>query len=302
MAVITSASHPKAKWPGINKWFGIKYKEKPKQCDMIFSVSSSDKAREEDVESTGFGLAPTKTEGSSISYDSHQQGGTATYIHTTYGLGYVVTREEIEDNKYSEVSRARSSALAFSMRQTEEIVCANVLNRAFNSSYTGYDAKELCATDHPTLYGDQSNELTVAADLSEASIESMAIQIRNARNSRGLRIAIKPRKLIVPPAEMFNAHRILKSTLRTGSAENDPNAIREMGIFPEGVFVYDYLTDADAWFIQTDAPESLKKFTRRAISFGQDNDFDTENAKAKATIRYSVGHSEWRGIFGSPGA
>ena len=302
MAVISTGNHPKLLWPGVNAVFGMSYDEKSIQCDQLFAQNDSSMAREEDVEATSFGLAPTKTEGGAISYDSHNQGGTAAYVHTTYGMGYIVTEEEIEDNLYKSVAEGRAQALGFSMRQTREVVHALTFNRAFNSSYTGYDGKELCATDHPTIYGDQSNELATPADLSEAAIEDLAIQIRNAVNSRGLKISIRPRRLIVPPSLEFEAQRIVNSAKQSGTANNDLNAIKRQGIFGEGIFVYDYLTDTDAWFIQTDAPNGLKTFNRRALKFGKDNDFDTGNAKAKATMRFSNGHSEWRSLYGSPGA
>ncbi|MFK7942183.1 MAG: hypothetical protein AB8B85_04595, partial [Paracoccaceae bacterium] len=251
---------------------------------------------------TSFGLAPSKGEGGPITYDDHSQTNVAKFLHAVYGLGYKVTREEGEDNKYAELSRARSASLSFSMRQTKETVHANIFNRAFNASYAGADGKELLATDHPTRAGDQANELAVAADLSEASIEDMLIQIRNAKNSRGLKINLIGKKLIVHPNDMFEAKRILGSTLRSGTDHNDTNALREMGMLPEGVMVYDYLTDPDAFFIQTDAPAGLTSFTRRKIDLTQDNDFDTENMCAKATERYSMGWGDWRSLYGSPGA
>jgi hypothetical protein len=302
MATITSGNHPKAHWPGIKKWFGMKYNEKPLQCSMVFDMQTSDKSYEEMVEATSFGLAPSKGEGASITYDDHAQTNVAKFVHAVYGLGYKVTREEGEDNKYAELSRARSASLSFSMRQTKETVHANIFNRAFNASYTGGDGKELLATDHPTRTGDQSNELAVAADLSEASIEDLLIQVRNAKNSRGLKINLIGKKLIVHPNDMFEAKRILGSALRSGTDQNDLNALRDMGMLPEGVMVYDYLTDTDAFFIQTDAPAGLTGFTRRAIDLTDDNDFDTENMCAKATERYSMGWGDWRCLYGSPGA
>lgn len=300
--VITTGNHPKALWPGMRKFWGREYSEHPVEWKQIFEDSSSEKNYEEDTEVTGFGLATVKNQGAAVSYDSESQGPTKRYTHVTYGLGYIVTREELEDNLYEVVSKRRIKALAFAIRQTEEIIAANILNRAFNSSYTGADGKELVATDHPTLSGTQSNELAVAADLSEASIEDLAIQIMNAQNSRGLRIALMPKKLIVSPSEAFNAERILKSTLQSGTANNDINAIRSMGVLPGGVVVNHYLTNGDDWFIQTNCPNGLMRFTRRGTEFRQDSDFDTDNAKAKSTLRFSVGWTDWRNIFGSPGA
>lgn len=300
--VITTGNHPKALWPGMRKFWGREYSEHPVEWKQIFEDNSSEKNYEEDTEVTGFGLATTKDQGSAVSYDSESQGPTKRYTHVTYGLGYIVTREELEDNLYEVVSKRRIKALAFSVRQTEEIIAANILNRAFNSSYTGADAKELCATDHPTLSGSQSNELSTPADLSEASIEDLCIQIMNATNSRGLRIALMPKKLIVSPSEAFNAERIMKSQLQSGTANNDINALRAMGAIPGGVVVNHYLTNLDDFFIQTNCPNGLMRFTRRSTEFRQDNDFDTENAKAKSTLRFSVGWTDFRGIFGSAGA
>jgi len=302
MAVISTGNHPKALWPGVKRWFGMKYAEKPMQCNEVFDIMSSDKAYEEDVEATSFGLAPVKAEGASLTYDDHNQGGTATYTHVTYGLGYKVTMEELDDNKYAEVSRGRAAALAFSMRQTKEVVAANILNRGFTSAYAGYDGVELFSTAHPTRDGNQSNELAVAADMSEASIEDLLIQVRNAENSRGLKINLSGQKLIVPVALMFEAQRIVRSTLQAGTANNDVNALRSMGMFPGGIMVYDYLTDDDAWFIKTDAPTGLTGYQRKKMVFDQDNDFDTKNACASAIERYSFGWSDWRGVYGSPGA
>lgn len=300
--VITTGNHPKALWPGMHAFWGRTYNEHPMEWSQIFDEASSDKAYEEDAEVTGFGYASVKNQAAAISFDSESQGPTTRYSHVVYGLGYIVSREETEDNLYEVVSKRRIKALSFSMRATKEVVHANILNRAFNSSYTGGDGKEMCATDHPTLSGTQSNELTAAADLSEAAIEDLCIQIMNAQNSRGLRIAIMPKKLIVPPNEAFNAERILKSSLQSGTANNDVNAIRAMGILPGGAVVNHYLTDTDAWWIKTNAPDGLRHFKRRAIELKQDNDFDTENAKAKATERYVAGWSDWRALYGSPGA
>lgn len=299
---ITTGNHPKSLWPGVKAFFGKTYAEKPMVCEQVFSVMSSDKAYEEVVEETGFGLAPVKAEGQAVSYDTDTQGYVTRYTNVTYGLGAIVTREAIEDNQYESVATRKAAKLARSMRQTKENVHANILNRAFNSSFVGGDGKELLATDHPTLAGNQQNELTVAADLSEASLEDLLILIRMARDSRGLRIQLEGQKLIVPPQLAFEATRIVSSVNQSGTANNDINAMKAMGMLPGGIVVWDYLTDDDAFFITTDAPEGLTTFQRRALSLTQDNDFDTENARMKATERYSVGWSDWRGVFGSPGA
>lgn len=300
--IITTGTIPKALWPGMHAFWGRDYNEHQQEWRDIFDEEMSEKAYEEDQELTGFGYAAVKSQGSAISYDSETGGPSSRYTHVVYGLGFIVTREEMDDKLYVKVSKARTKALAFSMRQTEETIAANVLNRAFSSSYLGGDGKELIATDHPTVNGTQSNELAVAADLSEASIEDLCIQIMNAKNSRGLKIAIMPRKLIIPPNLAFDAERIVKSSKQSGTANNDLNAIKSMGIFPDGVVVNHYLTDTDAWFIKTNVPNGLKRFTRRKTEFGKDNDFDTENVKAKATMRFSTGWSDHRCIYGSEGA
>lgn len=302
MSVITTGNHPKALWPGVKEWFGRSYDEFPVECTMVFDTETSRKHREEDVEVTGFGLASVKAEGNAVSYDSESQGYTKTYTHVAYASGFIVTREERDDNLYEIVGKRRARALGFSMRQTKEVVAANVLNRATDSNYTGGDGKELLATDHPSLAGNWSNELAVAADLSEASLEDILIQIAQATNSRGLRIALQGRKLIVPPQLSFEAERIVKSTLQNDTANNAVNAMRSMGMLPEGVMTYHYLTDPDQWFVKTNCPAGLQMIMRTPVEFGKDNDFDTDNAKAKAYERYSVGWTDPRSVYGSPGA
>lgn len=300
--VITTGNFPKALWEGMNAFWGMSYKEHEMEWREFLEEEKSEKGYEEDQEATGFGFAEVKTQGQAIAYDSHSAGPTTRYTHVVYGLGFVLTREEREDNLYAKLSKGRISALAMSMRQTQEVVAANILNRGFNSSYAGGDGKELLATDHPTVNGTQSNELATAADLSEASIEDLGIQIMDTRNSRGHRIAIMPKKLIIPVQLAFDAERIVKSAKQSGTANNDLNAIKSMGMFPNGIAINHYLTDSDAWFIQTDAPNGMKRFTRRAAEYTKDNDFDTENFKTKATVRFSVGWSDWRAMFGTPGA
>lgn len=299
--VITTGSHPKALWPGIKAWWGREYDEFTPEYPDLFKTESSDQAYEEDVQVTGFGLAPIKAEGSSLSYDSEQQGYTTRYTHIAYSLGYIVTFEEQEDGKYEVVSKRRVSALAYSMRQTLENVAANVYNRAFSGSYTFGDGKELIATDHPTNSGDQSNHLTTAADMSEAALEDLCIQIMDAKNDKGLRINLMPRKLIVPKELVFDATRIVKSVLQNDTANNATNAMREMGMFPEGICVNHYLSDPDAFFIRTGIPRGMIHYERQATTFDQDNDFDTKNLKAAAYMRHAFGNTDWRDLFGSPG-
>ena len=298
---ITTGNHPKSLWPGVKAFFGKTYREKPMVCTMVFDSMTSDKAYEEVVEETGFGLAPQKAEGASVSYDTDAQGYTTRFTNVTYGLGAIVTREAIEDNQYENVASRKASKLARSMRQTKENVHANILNRAFTAAYAGGDGKELLATDHPSLVGNQQNELTVSADLSEASLEDVLILIRLATVSRGLPIQLEGQKLIVPPQLAFEATRILSSTNQSGTANNDINAMKALGLLPGGVVVWDYLSDTDAFFVKTDAPEGLMTFQRRALALTQDNDFDTENARMKATERFVAGWGDWRGLYGSPG-
>lgn len=302
MAVITTGNHPKLLWPGIKGIWGQTYNEHPMECTDLFDFRSSDKAYEEFVEVTGFGLAPVKSEGGATTYDTHTQGKVQRSTHVAYSLGYIVTREEMDDNKYKEVSTRRAKANAFSMRTTKETVAANIYNRAFSASYTFGDGVELLSTAHPTASGNQSNELSTAADLSEASLEDLMVQIMRAENSRGLKIHLQPRCLIVPPSLWFEANRIVTSQLQNDTANNAVNVIRATGALPEGIKVNHYLTDSDAWFVRTNAPEGMIGLNRKSIEFTQDNDFDTDNAKAKSYERYSFTVGDFRALFGSPGA
>lgn len=303
MAVIQTGNHPRALWPGVEAWFGQKYESHPKEYTDLFDIHKSRKNYEIDVQTTGFGLAPIKAQGSGLSFDDSTQGYEYKYQSVAYALGYIVTKEELADNQYSEVSMKRAAALAFSMNQTKETVAANIYNRAFNSSYTFGDGKELLATDHPLSAGGTfSNELSPAADLSEASLEDLIIQIHGATDARGLKIALRPTSLIVPRQEWFNANRILKSTLQNDTANNAINVLKATNSLPGGIKLNHYLTDTDAFFIRTNAPEGMKMFERTAMEFEQDNDFDTKNAKASAYMRFSVGASDPRGLYGSEGA
>lgn len=301
MAVITTGNHPAALWPGVHAWFGRTYDEYPAQYPDLFQIETSDKAYEEEIESTGFGMASIKPQGGSINYDSDSQGYTKRYTHVAYGSGYMVTEEELEDDLYEDVSKRRAPDLAFALRQAKENVAANVYNRAFNSSYLGGDAKEMCATDHSTLYGNQSNELTNPADLSEAAVEDLITQIRQARNARGMRIQLQPQTLHVPTALEWEANRILKSVLQNDTAQNAVNVLKATNAIPGGIKPNTYFTSDSAWFIRTNARHGLKLFQRRPVKFTKDSDFDTSNAKAKAVERYSVGWTDWRGIYATPG-
>lgn len=301
MAVITTGSFSKALWPGINKWYGDAYNEHKVEYTDLFDSHSSRKAWEEDVGYSGFGLAIQKGEGDSISYDSERQGFVSRYTHATYALGFIITREMVEDDLYDIAGQKKAKGLAFSMRQTKETLAANVYNRAFNSSYLGGDAKELLATDHPNIAGGTfANELTTAADLSEAALEQACIDLMKFTNDRGLLISVMPKQLIVPVDLVFEADKILKTQYEVGTSNNTVNVVRSK--FPGGAKVNHYLTDTDAWFIRTNVGDGMKYFSRRDDAFAQDDDFDTDNAKYKASFRCSFGWSDPRGLFGSPGA
>lgn len=302
MSVINTGSFAKALWPGINEWYGKEYGEYAVEWTELFEQHKSRRAFEEDVGISSFGLAQVKPEGAPISYDSERQGFITRYTPVVYALGFVVTREMFDDDMYDVVGQKKAKGLAFTMRQTKEVVAANIYNRAFNASYTYGDGKELIATDHPNVAGGTwSNELATPADISEAALEQASIDIQGFTNDRGLLIAARPMKLIITPSQEFEVKRILGSERRVATANNDLNAIKTMGIIPE-VVVNHYLTDADAWFIRTNVKDGMKYFERDADEFGMDNDFDTENAKFKARARYAFGATDPRGIYGSAGA
>ena len=301
MAVITTGAHPKALWPGIKEWWGRSYMEHQEEFPDLFDKETSDKAYEEEVEITGFGLAPVKNQGTAINYDVETQGSVTRYTHIAYALGYIVTWEEMRDDLYEVVSKRRAKMLAFSMRQTKENNGANVYNRAFTAGYTGGDGVVMISASHPTLSGNQSNILTNAADLSEASIEDLTIQIMQATNNRGLKISLMPQSLHVSPQNWYEANRILKSVLQSDTANNNINVLKATGVFPKGIKMNHYFSSATAWFIRTNCPTGLVHFERDAVMFDQDNDFDTKNAKAACYERYSFGWSDWRGVWGTPG-
>ena len=300
---INSGNFAKALWPGVQSWYGMEYAQYEEQCKEIFETRTSRKAYEEIVGTSAFGLASVKPEGSAIAYDSARQGFTNRFTHITYGLGFIITKEMVEDDLYDVVAQQRAKALAKSMRITKETVAANVLNRAGTSGYTGGDGQTLLADAHPHVAGGSfANQLTVAQDLSEAALEQAVIDLGKYEDDRGLRIAVKPRKLIIPVDLQFEAERILNTDGRVASADNDLNAIKSMGKMPQGFRVNNYLTDTNAWFIMTDCNDGLIQFERRPDEFTMDNDFDTDNAKYKSTGRYSFGWADPRGIFGSLGA
>ena len=288
--------------PGLNALFGLEYNRYENQHAEIFTTETSDRAFEEEVMLSGFANASVKPEGSAVTFDNAQETYTSRYQHETVALAFAITEEAIEDNLYDRLSSRYTKALARSMANTKQVKAANVLNRAFNSSFTGGDGKELCATDHPTIFGTVKNELSTAADLSETSIEQALIDINAFTDERGLKIAARGMKLIIPSDLQFTAQRIMNSDNRVGTADNDINAIKSMGMIPQGYVVNNYLTDTDAFFIITDVPNGLKYFERSPIKTSMEGDFDTGNVRYKARERYSFGFSDFRGVFGSPGA
>ena len=300
--LITTGSAPKTLWPGIYAFWGQVYDEPSMEYRNLFEIKTSDKEYEETPELIGFGLAPKKAQGTSVQYDTWRQGFVTRFTNQPFALGFQVTREELADNQYEKVVRDRTQLLAFSMRTTKEIVCANIYNRATDAAFPGGDGVALLSTAHPTDNGTQSNTLTVAADLSEAALEDLLIQINDTNNSRGLRLNLKATQLIVPNALRFTAERITVSTHQEDTANNAINALRSIGSLPMGYSVNTYLTDTDAWFIRTTAPQGMCLFEREAIEFSEDNDFNTDNMLYKSYMRFVPGWSDWRGLVGSPGA
>ena len=289
--------------PGLNALFGLEYGRYDQEHAEIFETESSDRAFEEEVMLSGFGNAESKAEGAGVNYDTAQESWTARYNHDTIALAFAITEEAVEDNLYDRLSARYTKALARSMAHAKQIKGANVLNNGFDSSYTGGDGSQLLTTDHSTIAGgDLRNELSTAADLNETSLEQSLIDIAAFVDERGLKVAVQGKKMIIPKELQFTAERLLASPLRVGTADNDVNALKSMGMLPEGYVVNHYLTDTDAWFIITDAPNGLKHFVRAPVRTAMEGDFDTGNMRFKARERYSFGWSDPRGIFGSPGA
>jgi len=301
--VINTGTHPKLLWPGIHAIWGQIYAEHAKEYGDLYNELDSDKAYEQDVEVTGFGLAPVKAQGAPIQYDSEIQGIVTTYTHVAYALGYIVTYEELRDNLYEEVSMRRAKANAFSVNQTIENASAFLYNNAFSTTYyTTADGAALVSTSHVNATGGTySNALSPAADLSEAALEDLTIQIMGTQNDRGLLINIMPESLHIPRQEFYNANRILKSVLQSNTANNNINVLKAVNAFPKGIKLNHYFTAPHAWFIRTNCPNGMQMFWRDRPMFDQDNDFDTKNAKAATYMRFSVGASDPRGIFGSNG-
>ena len=300
---ISRAQLAKELEPGLNALFGMEYQRYENEHAEIYDTVSSDRAFEEDVLLVGFGNAPTKVEGQGVSFDTASESYSARYTHETIALAFALTEEAIEDNLYDRLGARYTKALARSMAHTKQVKAASILNNAFNSSFTGGDGKELCATDHPLASGGTlSNELITAADLNETSLENSLIDIANFKDDRDMILALRGMKLIVPTNLQFVADRLMDTPGRVGTSDNDINAVRNMGMLPEGYVVNHFLTDTDAFFIKTDCPDGFKHFERTALSTAMEGDFDTGNMRFKARERYSFGFSNPRCVFGSPGA
>ena len=288
--------------PGLNALFGLEYKQYANEWNEIFDSESSDRAFEEEVMLSGFANASVKPEGQGITFDQAQETFTARYTNETIALAFAITEEAIEDNLYDRLASRYTKALARSMANTKQVKAAAVLNNGFNAAYAGGDGKALFADDHPTIAGSFRNELQTGSDLNETSLEQALIDIAAMTDERGLKIAARGMKMIIPSALQFTADRLMKSEGRTGTADNDINAIKNMGMVPQGYTVNHFLTNAKKWFIKTDVPNGLKHFVRAPIKTAMEGDFDSGNVRYKARERYSFGWSDWRGIFGSPGA
>jgi hypothetical protein len=288
--------------PGLNALFGLEYSSYENEHAEIYETETSERSFEEEVKLSGFGAAPVKAEGAAVSYDNAQESFTARYNHETVAMGFSITEEAMEDNLYDSLSARYTKALARAMAYTKQVKAASLLNTGFTTFQSG-DGVTLFDASHPTVGGGvNANVPSVAADLNETSLEQAVIDIAAFTDERGLLIAARPRKLIVPPALMFVATRLLQTELRVGTADNDINAIRNNGSIPEGFRVNHYLTDTDAWFLTTDVPNGMKHFVRTAMATSMDGDFDTGNVRYKARERYSFGVSDPLGMYGSAGA
>ena len=289
--------------PGLNALFGMEYARYGEEHKEIYETETSERSFEEETKLSGFSAAPVKNEGSAIQYDNAQEAYTARYTHETIAMGFSITEEAIEDNLYDSLSSRYTKALARAMAYTKQVKAAYVLNNAFTGGPTYGDGQVLCSTAHPLVSGGvNSNRPTTGADLNETSLENAVIQIAGWTDERGLLIAARPRKLVVAPSNMFNAKRLLGTELRVSTADNDINAVKDMGTIPEGYAVNHWLTDANAWFLTTDVPNGLKHFVRVPLATSTDGDFDTGNIRYKARERYSFGWSDPLGIWGSQGS
>lgn len=301
--VINTGTHPKLLWPGVHTVWGQIYEAHPKEYEDLYQLDTSKKAYEQDVQVTGFGLATVKGQGAPVQFDSEQQGYVTTYTHVAYALGYIVTHEELMDNQYKEVATRRAKANAFSINQTIETVAALVYNDAFTGAYyKSSDGQPLISASHVQVSGGTfSNRLSPDADLSEAALEDINIQIMQMTMDRGLKIAGQGESLHVAPSEFYNANRIMKSVLQNDTANNAINALKSTNALPRGIKLNHYFTSPQAWFIRTNIPNGMTMFWREKPQFSQDNDWDTKNAKAATYMRFSLGNTDPRGIYGSNG-
>jgi hypothetical protein len=288
--------------PGLNALFGLEYKTYGEEHKEIYETETSERSFEEETKLSGFSAAPVKAEGAAIAYDNAQEAWTARYNHETIALGFSITEEAVEDNLYDSLSKRYTKALARAMAYTKQVKAASVLNNGFSSSYTGGDGQPLFSASHPLISGGTNSNRLTASDLNETSLEAAVIQIAGWTDERGLLIAAKPNKLIVPPALMFTAKRLLDTELRVATADNDINALKAMGSIPGGYTVNHFLTDTNAWFLTTDVPNGMKHFVRTPLQNSMDGDFDTGNVRYKSRERYSFGWSDPLGMFGSPGS
>jgi hypothetical protein len=288
--------------PGLNALFGLEYKSYGEEHKEIYDTETSERSFEEETKLSGFSAAPVKPEGNAIAYDNAQEAWTARYNHETIALGFSITEEAVEDNLYDSLSKRYTKALARAMAYTKQVKAASVLNNGFSSSYVGGDGQPLFSASHPLVSGGTNSNRLTASDLNETSLEAAVIQIAGWTDERGLLIAAKPNKLVVPPALMFTAKRLLDTELRVATADNDINALKAMGSIPGGYTVNHFLTDTNAWFLTTDVPNGMKHFVRTPLQNSMDGDFDTGNVRYKSRERYSFGWSDPLGMFGSPGA
>jgi hypothetical protein len=288
--------------PGLNALFGLEYKSYSEEHKEIYDTETSERSFEEETKLSGFSAAPVKSEGAAIAYDNAQEAWTARYSHETIALGFSITEEAVEDNLYDSLSKRYTKALARAMSYTKQVKAASVLNNGFSSSYPGGDGVALFSASHPLVSGGSNSNRLTASDLNETSLEAAVIQIAAWTDERGLLIAAKPRKLIVPPPLMFTAKRLLDTELRVATADNDINALKAMGSIPEGYTVNHFLTDTNAWYLTTDVPNGMKHFVRTPLANSMDGDFDTGNVRYKSRERYSFGWSDPLGMFGSPGS
>lgn len=303
MSAITRANMGRELLPGLKTIWGMELARYPNKWKEIFDQETSERNFEEELNVVGFGPAEFKSEGKGVAYDTTQEFYPSRYVHNTVALAFSITQEAMEDNLYVKVAQRNTKALAYSFQYTKEVYCAAILNNAFTSGFVGGDGVVLCSTAHPLVNGGTiSNRPTTGVDLNETAIENAAIQMSRWTDSRGMLIQAKPNKLVLPPDYAFTAERLMSTVLRVGTADNDVNAMKSMGLFPGGTTINPFLTDTNAWFIKTDQPDALKYFNRISLSFDKDGDFDTGNLKFKGRERYSAGWSNPLGIYGSPGS